>query len=119
MTLHQEMIKDLTTIQCELGNPSFVWSGGTYTCIASLSQFNRSLVDGGFTIEQMLTITVPLYDISGTSTFPGDVIPQAQQRIIFNGKPFRIENVKQDSVLDNEGKSVRIRIVALGITRGI
>jgi hypothetical protein len=124
-TLHAEMIADMAEIEGELGNPSFVWNNVSYTCIASLSQFNRDLVEGGFTVEQMLTITIPRYDPSGNETFPGDVIPQAQQRIMFNGKPFRIENVKQDSVFDYGTDGVattngaRIRIVSVGITRGL
>ena len=124
-TLHNVMIADMIQIESELGNPSFVWNGVTYNCIANLSQFNRELTAGGFTVEQMLTLTVPRYDIMGTEIFAGDVIPQAQQRITFNGKAFRIENVKQDSVFDYgadgsaTSNGARIRIVAVGITRGI
>jgi hypothetical protein len=122
------MIQDMAVIQADTGQPSFVWStdGNTYQCIAGLSQFNRSLVDGGFTVEQMLTITVPRYDTEGSPIFPNDIIPQAQQRVVFNNKSFRIENVKQDSVYNygTDGvatttSGVRLRIVAIGITKGI
>ena len=123
--LHNEMVKDLIAIEGELGNPSFVWSGNTYTCIANLSQFNRELGEGGFRVQQLLTITVPRFDVTGTPTFPNDILPESQQKITFNGAQFRIENVKSDSVFDfdSSGTSIstgaRIRIIAMDTTRGI
>jgi len=103
----------------ELGSPYFTWNNETYACIASVSQFNRDLVEGGFTVEQMLTLTVPLFDESGGRVFSGEVYPEAQDKITFNGKVYRIENVKQDSILEDSATPTRLRIVAMGITRGI
>lgn len=124
-TLSQEVLQDINEIMSEFGNPTFVWNSSTYPCIASLSQFNRNLVEGGFIVEQMLTITIPRYDLSGNATFPNDVLPEAQQLLTFNSKKFRIENVKIDSIYDYDSNGnqltngSRIRIVAVGITRGL
>ena len=115
----------MTAIEADLGNPSFVWQGNVYTCIASLTQIIRDLGDGGFRVNQLLTITVPRFDTAGNTIFPNDVIPQSQQTITFNGLQFRIENVKQDSVFDYDSSGTatstgaRIRIVALDTTRGL
>jgi|ERR1041385_503953 hypothetical protein len=103
----------------ELGSPYFIWNGQLYSCIASVSQFNRDLVEGGFTVEQMLTLTVPLFDESGGRVFAGETYPQAQEKVTFNGKVYRIENVKQDSIFQDGSSPTRLRIVAMGITRGI
>ena len=124
-TLHQEMIEDMGSINADLGAPSFTWNGGTYNCIANVAQFNRDLGDGGFRTQQLLTITVPRYDIEGNTIFPGDVIPQSQQKITFNGIQFRIENIKQDAVYDygtdgvQSTNGARLRIVAIDVTKGI
>lgn len=126
-TLHNEMIADMEVMQNDLGNPSFVWltDGGTYKCIANLSQFNRDLGDGGFRTQLLLTITVPRYDKDGTPIFPNDIIPQAQQKIRYNGDFYRIENVKQDSVFDYDSSGTstsagaRIRIIATDTTKGL
>ena len=56
MSLHTEMIADMTAIEADLGNPSFVWQGNVYTCIASLTQIIRDLGDGGFRVNQLSTI---------------------------------------------------------------
>lgn len=125
--LHNEMIADIAVIQGELGFPTFVWvkDGATYPCVASVAQFTRDLVEGGFTVDQLLTMTVPRYDTQGSPTFPNDIIPEAQQRITFQGQPYRIENVKQDSVYDYDSSGTptstgaRLRIVAINTTRGI
>lgn len=121
------MLQDLATIHGELGYPTFVWvkDGNTYPCIASLSQFNRDLGEGGFRTQLLLTMTVPRYDTAGDYTFPNDVIPQPQQKVTFQGKSFRIENVREDTVLDYDSSGTptssgaRIRIIATDITKGV
>ena len=125
MTLHEEMLADMAVIRYDTGSPTFIWYGVSYPCIASISTFNRDLVDGGFTMEQLLTLTVPRYDSGGSPTFSNDVLPQPQQRLTYGTKLFRIETVSNDSVAnyDSSGTAInngaRVRIVAIGLVRGI
>ena len=128
MTLHEQMVEDLKTIHEDMGQPTFVWlhDGNTYPCIASITDIKNDLIEGGFNVEQMVTMTVPRYDSDGNLTFLNDVIPQSQQKIEFNGITFRIDSVRQDTVYsyDEFGnqKSTsgsRIRIIGTNTTRGL
>ena len=127
--LHQEILDDISDIMLEFGSPVFTWPeiGGTeYGCIASISQFNRVLEMGGFSTDLLLVMTVPRYDLDGNTTFPNDILPEPQQRIIFNNLLFRIEIVKQDSIFNinergekDSDTGARIRITAMSITKGV
>lgn len=124
-TLSQEMLGGISEIITELGSPTFSWNNNSYPCIASVSQFNRDLAEGGFTIEQLLTMTVPRYDADGNPTFPNDTPPQAQMVISFNGNQYRIESIKTDAIYDYDtsnsqtNNGTRFRIAAVSANRGI
>lgn len=113
------MILDMDEIMNDLGSPHFTWNSVSYDCIASVAQYEKQLGDGGFTIAQLLTLTIPRYKSDGTPVFTLDVIPQAQQRITYQTKAYRIINVKEDSVFDVGANGARIRIVAESIQRGV
>ena len=103
----------------QLGSPYFTWKGQQYNCIGSISQFYRELEEGGFTTEQLLTMTVPLFDNNNGRIFTGENYPQAQQKIVFKGLTYRIQNVKQDSILEDGTLPTRLRIVATCDTKGL
>ena len=126
-SLHDYILKSIRHINKEVGYPTFTWlvDNNQYTCIASIAEFKRDLVEGGFKVEKLLTMTDPLYDKNGNYTFPNNVLPTSQQLLSYQGLNYRIESVKQDGVFDQAmGKQTstsgaRIRIVAVSTTRGI
>lgn len=126
-TLFEEMIEDLQSMNNEFGLPSFQWpiGGPAYPCIASVTQFKRDLVEGGFTLDQLITMTISRYNQFGQPVFPNDVIPSPQQKITFNGTIFRIDIVTPDSVYNHQDgvqtspTGATIKIIGVSATRGI
>ena len=126
-SLSKEMLSDISVIMRESGNPTWTWAvdGNVYPCVASISKFKRDLVEGGFVLDELLTLTVPRYDFFDNPIFPSDIIPAPQQRLTFNGVHYRIESVKVDAIYDyNENgnkltNGTRIRIIAVCPFRGI
>ena len=110
------VLKGLTHVEKALGNHTFTWiDGNNYPCDASIIDTKRDLGDGGFVIDKLLTMTVRQYNTDETPVFINNIIPQSQQRIMYNGTSFRIASVKVDSI----GIGARMRIVAVCTTRGI
>lgn len=99
--------------QSDLGNPQFIWNGISYPCIPSVNQFERELETGGFIVDKLLTMTVPLTDGNGNQTFPNNTAPDTQQLIQYLGEPYRIKSTKYHPTL------AYIRLVAVCTTRGI
>ena len=121
MSLRDEIIEDLKTIEKDMEEPSFTWHGNPYVFIPSISEFQRQLDTGGFQIVKLLTATVRKYDINWENDektyipiFPNGT-PQAQQIINYtlDGTNYRIEIVKHDPV------NASMRIIAHSTVKGL
>jgi hypothetical protein len=117
-TLKQEIIKDLITIENDLGTPTFVWNSNSYHLIPSISDFTRELDTGGFRYDKMLTATVRKWNVDGTATFSGSVYPKPQQKITYadgndGGTSYRIESTKHSP------EGAYFRIIAISTTNGL
>jgi hypothetical protein len=124
-TLFQEMIQDMDSMNKEFGYPVFTWNNATYPCIASTTNLTRDLVEGGFVLDLLLTMTVNRYTTYGQPVFPNDVIPSPQQKLTYNGNVFRIESVKTSPIYNSyEGaqssaNGATIQIIGICPNRGI
>src|ERR1035437_3208299 len=90
MSLKHEIIDGIMEMEEDLEHPTFSWNSGTYNCVPSISEFQRTLESGGFTIDKLLTMTVLLIYKHNNLTFPGDVRPDTQQTIMYQGEKYRI-----------------------------
>ena len=114
-TFAQEVISDLTEVESELGNASFVWTdGNTYSCTASVADVEQELEFGGFKTSKILSMTVRLLDNDGNVIFTSG-IPQSQDKITYNvdNLQYRVITVKKHST------GAFIRLMCEGITRGV
>lgn len=90
------------SIENDLGQPTFQWSGSTYNFIPSISEFQRDLDTGGFQIVKLLTATIRKYDwySEEPDSFPQLFItyPTAQNIITYSldNTTYRIESIKHD-----------------------
>lgn len=112
-SLAKEIAADLTKIEPELGDVTFIWKNKTYNCIASITQFSRDLQEGGFSTEKMCTMVVRLKDAEQNNVFT--TLPEPQQiiTISIDNSLYRIESVKKHPTQSY------IRIIATNITRGV
>lgn len=83
-TIKDEIVKDLLSIEDDLGNPTFTWNGNAYVCTASAAEIERDVDTGGFQLVKILTLTVRLIDEHGNYTFPNNTIPKSQQKIVYD-----------------------------------
>lgn len=120
MTLTQQKVKDLTEIEAENDYPTFVYQpdGQTYPCKGSITDFAKTLDDGGFVVERSLSLTVRMYNFSqasdGTVTLTPifqNGIPKPQKKLTYLGEIYRIITVKPGTAY--------FRIMAAGPTRGL
>jgi len=111
------VLEGLSFIEDALGNHTFTWlvDNNDYPCIASVSQFQRTLDTGGFRVEKLLTMTVRQYDLDGNYIFPNNVIPQSEQKLTYNGSQYRILSVHIDTI----GTGARLRIMAIDTSKGL
>ena len=109
------VIKGQEFMEKALGNNTFIWSvdNNSYPCVASIVDYKRELETGGFSTDQLLTLTVRQFDSQGNPVFVG-ALPTAQQMIKFGGKSFRIQVVAQDYI----GVGARLVITAVCPNRG-
>ena len=107
------MIEDIASIISDFGDTTFTWNGNVYPCIASITEFQRDLGDGGFALEKMVNLVVPLEGDCDVLTFPGNILPDAQQLITFQGLQYRIITKKIHPT------TAYVRYVARSDTRGI
>lgn len=100
-------------IEDELNNPSFYWKGDNYSFIPSIAEFDRSLEDGGFSTNQLMTATVRKLNADGSTIF--SPYPTAQETIIYNmdGSTWRIESIRHDAT------GAYFRLTAVSTVRGI
>ena len=111
--LFNEIISGQMEIIDDLNTPSIIWNGNSYACIASVSEFRRDLDDGGFVMNKMLTMSIPLEDGNGNLTFSGGILPSPQEKITYQGNTFRIESKHITPT------GAYVRYIAAGVTRGI
>jgi hypothetical protein len=110
----REIIGGLMEGESLLGYPAFTWTDGNqYICIPSISEFERELETGGFYTAQMLTMTVRILDEYFNPIFPNGILPDTQQRITYQGKPYRIIITKPHPT------GCYMRIIAESPQRGI
>jgi len=100
MSLRNDIVTDLQTIEADLDNPTFEWQGNSYNFIPSITMFNRELELGGYQIVKLLTATVRLFDYSEgdyTAIFSNGM-PSPQQIIYYplDNSNYRIESIKID-----------------------
>lgn len=99
MSLRQEIVEDLKTIENDLGNPTFSFQGSNYNFIPSISEFKRNLETGGFQLIRLITATVRMYDYCDETYTPlFNIMPTAQNIIQYSldGTSYRIESIKLD-----------------------
>ena len=113
LSLRDEILSGLFEAENDLENPVITWNGNDYACVPSVSQFTRELETGGFIIDKLLTITIPLIDVSGNETFTNGVLPEVQQKIFYQGERYRLITKK----LNPTGAFARY--TAMCDTRGI
>jgi hypothetical protein len=117
MILRETKIKGLKFAEERCENPSFTWNGGVYNFKPSITDFNRSLETGGFTLVRLMTATVRLYDYVDGELVPlfTNGLPQPQQKITYtlDGITYRIESIKLDTT------GAYFRIICHSITKGI
>lgn len=120
MTLQQQQVLDLQEIMDECGNPTFTnFDGTSYPCKGSTTELSSPQVNGGFSLERLLTMTVPLYaatrsggTVTLVSMFGSNPIPKSQKVIQYKGDSYRIRSVKRN-VTD-----AYLRVIAIGTTKG-
>ncbi len=101
-TFFTEMIADISSINAEWGYPTFQWQGNSYPCIPNAYKVNRELEEGGFVFDLMLEMTVNRYQGEyADPVFPGDVIPQPQDKLTYNGNTFRIQAVMNSPIFNH------------------
>ena len=105
------MVSGIEFQETDLGVPTFNLMGTDYNCVPSVNQFKRELESGGFVIDKMLTMVVRLLDDTGNDVFT--TLPTPQQVVVYRGEQFRIESIHTHPT------GAYMRIIAMGITRGI
>jgi hypothetical protein len=109
------VLQGIRHISKEMGQHTFQWlfDSNYYPCYASVQTFKRDLETGGFSIDLLITMTVPLFDINDEPTFPNG-IPIPQQKILYNGNTFRIASIVNDTI----GDGARLRITGYSPFKG-
>lgn len=125
-SLFQYMLAGNNFLNKNFGYPTFTWNGNSYPCIASVTTFNRELGEGGFSLGQLITMTVNRYNVSSyLPIFPNDIIPDSQQIINYNGYNYRIESVILDPVFDTNlngqqtAHGATFKIIGMSTSKGI
>jgi hypothetical protein len=116
-SLRTTKLEGLKFMESRLDNPTFTWNGGTYYFIPSITDFNRELEKGGFSLVRLMTATVRKFDIDSD----GDILPlfnngypQPQNKITYtlDGITYKVESVKHDP------NNTYFRMIAHSITKG-
>ena len=108
-----DMVRDLTEIESDLGSPVFFWGSTEYPCVPSVNEAARTLEEGGFSTDKVLSMTVRLLDVDGNSVFTDNILPQAQETVTYNTENFRIISTHKHPT------GAYVRILASNTTRGV
>lgn len=113
MSLRNDMIADLITIESDLGNPTFTWNNTTYNFIPSVTEYTKQLETGGFGVDKMLTATVRKLSANLSNVF--STYPLPEQLIIYSidGLRYRILTIRHDPT------GAYFRLIAVSEDRGI
>lgn len=84
-------------IEKDMGCPYFTFNNTNYTFIPSVAEFKKDLDTGGFEQVRMLSGTVRLFNLDGSSVFPSTrPVPQNKITYSVDGKTYRIESLNTD-----------------------
>lgn len=91
-TLKDTILKDLLTIENDLGSPFFTWDGIDYVCAPSSDEklLTSDTERGNFRVQRVLRLTVR------TNVFSDNVFPTSQDHIQYKLATYRVVDVKQD-----------------------
>ena len=113
ISLKYDISKIFSDIENLFDNPTFVWNGTNYPCMASVNEFERELELGGFRKVKQVTLVVRLNNNRKQLTFVNNTYPSPQDLITYNNISFRIVRVKKDPL------SAYVEIIGESDTRGI
>lgn len=86
MSFGDDIVLDLLALETEFGQ-TFSWNGGDYSCVTGSLRRSRNLTDGGFSLDADLVVYVR------TSLFGDGARPQSKEKITFDSRTYRIEDV--------------------------
>ena len=107
MTLSETMAEDLLTIEADLENQVFTWSGEDYLCVPSTDErlIESDSQRGNFLVQRVLTITVR------SNLFADSIFPSSNEVIQYKSASYKIANVKKSP------NGALLTITCVGTTR--
>src|SRR5690349_19096241 len=90
MTFAENFAACMVKLETALGGNLFTWQGEDYLCSPGASRVQLTLIDGGFKNITALVLNVR------REVFTDGVIPQAQQKVTYKEKDYRVQAVETD-----------------------